>query len=360
MKVQKNKTETNSYSCPNCGGRTKYNPKTRKLTCLYCMSTFDAMSSNDVEEEDLYILLDKATPWQKTEVVQCENCGAREIVVKGQITSNCPFCGTSNIIKMEEIVGIVPHGLCPFVKSVDDAVNIAKKWVKGNFFTPNKFKKSAEAQSLHGVYTPAFVFDCDTTAKYEGKLGNTHTSTRRGSDGKSETYTYTTYFNVSGVHNKIFDDFVQHCSSAIPQNIMASLEPYNTREAVEYDEKYLAGFSANTYSKDGKTAWKDCQEDMKKVIKKEILSKYDHDFVSYLNTDVKFLHCKFKYLLLPVYVGHYTHKGKNYNFYVNGETGKIQGKVPVSWIKVLIIVLVGIFGIALPIVAGIIGFLLLK
>jgi len=52
-------------------------------------------------------------------------------------------------------------------------------------------------------------------------------------------------------------------------------------------------------------------------------------------------------------VGHHTFKKKNYNFYVNGSTGKISGKAPKSFWKILFFIL-GIAGaIALPILLSI-------
>jgi hypothetical protein len=50
----------------------------------------------------------------------------------------------------------------------------------------------------------------------------------------------------------------------------------------------------------------------------------------------------YKYLLLPIYVGHCKWKKKFYNFFVNGHNGRVTGKTPVSGIKVFFTVLLGI------------------
>ena len=59
---------------------------------------------------------------------------------------------------------------------------------------------------------------------------------------------------------------------------------------------------------------------------------------------------KYKYVLVPVYVGHYKYKNKLYNFYINGENGRITGKTPVSKLKVFWTVM-----LVLAIIAGIVA-----
>ena len=78
----------------------------------------------------------------------------------------------------------------------------------------------------------------------------------------------------------------------------------------------------------------------KKVIEKEILSKYSYDIVDYLNVNTTFDEITYKYVILPVWICNYSYNNKKYQFMVNGETGKIVGKAPVSPIKVTAFVFV--------------------
>ena len=47
----------------------------------------------------------------------------------------------------------------------------------------------------------------------------------------------------------------------------------------------------------------------------------------------------FKYLMLPVWMSHYEYKNKTYHFMVNGQTGKVGGKTPLSFWQVLLAVI---------------------
>jgi len=48
----------------------------------------------------------------------------------------------------------------------------------------------------------------------------------------------------------------------------------------------------------------------------------------------------YKHILLPVWLCTYFYKQKKYKFLINGQTGKIYGKKPVSAVKVVIAVLI--------------------
>ena len=50
----------------------------------------------------------------------------------------------------------------------------------------------------------------------------------------------------------------------------------------------------------------------------------------------------FKHILLPVYVSSYRYNGKEYNFFVNGETGTVSGSRPYSFWKIFFAVLLGL------------------
>ena len=82
---------------------------------------------------------------------------------------------------------------------------------------------------------------------------------------------------------------------------------------------------------------------MKVICKREILKKYTYDEEGEFVFDT--FECNnrsFKYVLLPLYIGHTEYRKKLYNFFVNGETGKPTGKVPKSVFKVTTAVIIGL------------------
>ncbi len=333
------KLSTSTYKCPNCGGEAIYDATSQKMLCQYCGSKFDIQTEGTISEKDLTELLSEATVWNETQVYQCQSCGAKEIISNKDIAKECSFCGNNNIVKSHELPGLKPQGIVPFKMPMEKVASIAKSWIKKKFYAPRKFKQSAKAENIRSIYSPVFTFDTQTQSTYEGKLGKHYTV-----NGK----TYTRYFHIRGNHNYNFDDYIVQASSSIPTKTMHEISPFSTNGAPKYNEDYLRGHVASTYNKDGRSCWTECQTLMTEEIKKQILSKQSYDVVSYLNVNTAYLKQKYKYVLVPVYIGHHTYKGKLYNFYINGETGKITGKTPISGFKVFLTVLA-----VLAVIAGI-------
>ena len=60
----------------------------------------------------------------------------------------------------------------------------------------------------------------------------------------------------------------------------------------------------------------------------------------------------YKYLMLPIWVSSFKYNDKVYQFMVNGQTGKVSGKTPVSAIKVIITILAVLAVLGLFLIVG--------
>ena len=66
-----------------------------------------------------------------------------------------------------------------------------------------------------------------------------------------------------------------------------------------------------------------------------------------LDVSTSYSNQTYKHILLPLWLCTYAYKNKTYHFLVNGQTGKIHGKKPVSAWKVVLAVLAAILVIIL-------------
>ncbi len=341
------KMHTSVFKCPNCGGEAEFDAKTQKLHCLFCGGYFEIQNDEKVTENELGELLDKATVWKEAEVYQCKSCGAKEILDNNEVATACPFCGTSNIVRTEDLPGIKPQGVVTFKIEKENAVEIAKLWAKKDWFAPNDFKRSATREKIHGIYNPVFTFDAETVSDYKGRLGKYY----HVGSGKN-SHTEVRYFSVAGKDFPLkFDDYIVQASTFIPQKHISKIAPFPTNDAPVYKSEYLRGFSANAYNKDGKVCWDECKELMRIEIEGRILARYDYDVKQYMHIDTVYNHPLYKYILVPLYVGNYRYRNKVFNFFINGSNGKISGSRPKSFWKILFVTILGL------IVAGLIIYL---
>ena len=343
LTYSKEKLKTQQFSCPNCSGISVFSPKYQKLKCEYCGSLFDLPTNEFATEQNISELLNASQNWNEAQVMQCKNCGGKQVVNNNEISSICSFCGSPNIVKTEELTGLAPQGIVPFKVEKNSVVEISQKWGNSKFFAPKSFKKQLSPQNISGMYYPVFTFDADTTSTYSGRLYKTYTTTHRDSQGRTYTETHRKYFNIRGTHKQKFDDVIIQASNTISQHYVSVLKPFPTNESIVYNPNFLSGYSALTYSKSGEDCWKDGCANIKSQIRSAILNKYTYTGVDSYNQQTKITNASYKFVLIPLYIGHFNYKNTLYNFYVNGYTGKITGKTPVSAFKVALIVILGLF-----------------
>jgi len=341
-------TNTITSKCKSCGGKMFYNPQDKCLECEYCGSTKFINFTDYSSEIDLDNLFGKRdNEWgNETHVFRCNNCGATQIISKSEISLKCSFCGTNNVVETDELSGIKPNAVLPFTLSKEDAHKSVITWARKKWLAPRKFKRELEPEDTLGHYYPSFTFDADTISRYKGVLGKYHYKTVRR-NGRSTTVREVRYFRIYGDEAARFDDMLVHASNDKMVKYLKQIGPYDTNNSLEYQPDFLLGFSATQYKKDGRNCWYEAQREMKKIIKLQVLKHYSYDVVRSLDIDTRYNDCTYKYVLLPVYVGHFRYSKKLYNYYINGLNGKVSGKMPISYLKVSIIVLVIILAFVL-------------
>lgn len=92
--------------------------------------------------------------------------------------------------------------------------------------------------------------------------------------------------------------------------------------------------------------WEKAQDDIRRHLENQISDKirceHNADRVSSLRVRSAFDDVKYKYLMLPIWLSSFKYNGKVYNFMVNGQTGRVGGKTPISPWRVAAAVLIGV------------------
>ncbi|MCL2696245.1 MAG: hypothetical protein FWE69_07975, partial [Clostridiales bacterium] len=197
-----------------------------------------------------------------------------------------------------------------------------------------------------GVYLPYWTFDCQTHSRYSAQYGITRT-VKRG----DTTTTETTWYPTRGDYNAFIDDQPVLASTRHDPQLLRRVEPFRTGESRKYKPEYVAGFVSERYSIGLKDGWERGKvliaERLKAEIERHIKRRHGADSVRNLRVQTCHAEVKYKYLLLPLWLSAFAYREKLYRILVNGQTGKVGGKTPVSVGRVLIAVGIGlaIFGL---------------
>ena len=328
--------------CPNCGATVVYDPATLAMTCHSCgyqrQLPKPEETASDIEEIDFTTATQRASiDWgQARKSLTCKNCGATTVFDATDTAACCPYCGSTQVMPVDDQAdAMAPGGVVPFEISQEKASQLFKSWLKGKFFAPGAAKKSCEAKSFNGVYLPFWTYDSQTTSPYNVRLGYRHERT----NSKGETETYYEYKDFSGIYEKFVDDELVYASKKTDNPYINAVKNFDFKKLRPYSPEFIAGFMAERYTVGLDDGWQIAKQQIKNTLNSEIGSyekKLRHaDTVDKLSFSTDFAKVTFKYVLAPIWISNYRFNGQVYNFVVNGQTGKVAGKSPVSVPKVI-------------------------
>ncbi|MBR2294155.1 MAG: hypothetical protein IJ869_00135 [Clostridiales bacterium] len=338
--------------CPNCGATVVYNPETLTMACDFCGYTRalpQPEEGKEIEELDFESAkIRQSQDWgTKKKSIECKNCGGNTIYDEAETAAVCPFCGSTNVMPVDDDENVMaPGGVVPFEISQEKAAELFEKWLKGKLFAPTAAKKSCKAKNFNGIYLPYWTYDTQTTSPYRAKLGFEY-RVKKG-DSYETKVRWATY---SGVYEEFIDDQIVYASKKTTNSNIEAVSDFDFSKLKPYDPQYIAGFVAERYTVGLDEGWTKAKQLISQKLRSNLSSKlrrqYNADRVGELNMSTSYDKVTFKYLLAPIWMANYKFNGTVYNFVVNGQTGRVAGKSPVSVIKVIIAIIIAIAIIAI-------------
>ncbi len=191
--------EETDKKCPSCGGVMDFDPATGGLSCPYCGHKEKiALKGESGPAEELALEDAEKTgncDWGAAKkTVICKACGAESVYDALEISAECPFCGSNQVMEASDQNTLAPGGVVPFQVSDKQASDLFKNWIRRKWFCPKLAKESAKAKHFKGIYLPFWTFDAMTTSSYRGEFGRDRV--KKKSNG--ETRVETTWHPVKG------------------------------------------------------------------------------------------------------------------------------------------------------------------
>ena len=328
-------------SCPSCGATMQFDPATGGLFCPYCEYRAPVLESSDkVMEQDLSRAAHtESYEWgREQKQVICNSCGAEAIYDALEVANVCPFCGSNHVMEAQMDDSLPPNGVVPFIITAKTAGENFQKWLGKKWFAPSAAKKSAKPDAFTGMYMPYWTFDADTHCVYTGRYGIDKQYTDK--DGKTQTKT--DWYPTKGMYDKFIDDELVIGTARHSAEILKRIEPFDFGQVKPYNPQYLSGFAAERYSVGLDVALETGKKQMESKLKSDIrakIRKEHHADKSEVNTlKVDYSNMTYKYIVLPLWASAFKFKNKTFQFMVNGQTGKVGGKAPVSALRVTIFI----------------------
>ena len=349
------KLADNQIKCSNCGAILTYEPGSETLKCPYC-GTENQIEIEQVDTEELlakipyepFIANEDTTVLEEAKTVRCPTCGAETTFEANVVSGKCPFCDTPLILKDAINKKLVkPQIVVPFKITRKEATKKFKDWLKSKWFAPAKAKKYSQiSEKMQGLYRPYWLFDTYTITHYTGERGIEYETTRTDSEGNTYTETEVRWTYVEGTITKQFTNYTMSASKTLEEVRDKIKIGWDYTQAQPFDERFLTGFKTETYQISVKEAFEDAKSLIEFRLKEDVRRDIGGDRQRIHSMDVQFKDIGFLLALLPLWISAYRYKNKVYRFVVNGQTGEVSGQYPVSWGKVMLVVLLALIVIA--------------
>lgn len=374
-----------TIKCPNCGSNLKFNPEIQKLGCDFCGASFDPSLFNSAVDE---LVKENTAPVSEQQPVQaqpeaaaqqpqqyqqpqeeivtevseaigpseqasqtapshmeeqvefvCNSCGARVVTDKNTSATFCAFCGSPALVGQRLTNEFKPQYMIPFKVSREKAEKAFMKWAGGGKWTPFGFVSKKNITKLTGLYVPFWLFNIKAHIDIEASAQDI---------SYSGEYRTTKYYQVTRKGDVEWKNIPLDGETRIDDKLMEAIEPFNFEKLIPYDYDYIPGFYADRYDQDAQALAKRATDrgisGMDDIIKTSIGKKYDRHKITKNQSMITSMAAH--YALLPVWFMAYKYHNKMYYFAMNGQTGEVAGKVPVSTVKKT-----GFFFIALAVAA---------
>ncbi len=351
-KFQVHTKEETDKKCPQCGGTMDFDPGSAGLLCPFCGHKKEiVVTDTETAAKELDFETAESTEncdWGvEKKTVICKSCGAQSVYDALQISDECPYCGSNQVMEEKGKDTLAPGGVCVFNITKEQAGSNFIKWIKRKLFCPKAAKQKAKPDAFKGVYLPYWTFDTQTESSYSARYGKDRTVT----DSKGNRRTETDWYSTSGEYSEFINDQAVLASGQHEPAVLAKIEPFSTENNLKYKPEYVAGFVSERYSIGLKEGWNRAKEYIRRTLESNITGKirreHNADHVNSLRVNTSYSDIKYKYLLLPVWISSFRYNSKVYQFMVNGQTGKVGGKYPISALRVIIAILIGLAAVVL-------------
>ncbi len=337
------------YKCPDCTAPLRLDPGTQKLTCDFCGNTYtveeieklygvsgqapankttkDKKKDPDAGEWDTS---DLNAAWDDSmkdmRVYSCPSCGGEMVCDAPDASFECPYCGNATVVTGQFAGDLRPDYIIPFKLDKAEAKKALKRYYNKKPLLPKTFSSSNTIDQIKGIYVPFWFFDGEVSGTITYSCEN-YSHYREGDYDVEETAHYTVKRGGQIPFRKIPVD----ASKKMPDDLMDSIEPYNYDELVEFKESYLPGFMASRYDvspeKSFDRAEKRIAQTADDILGADVTG-YSRKTVSSRQLNIR--KGKVHYALLPVYILNTKWNNNNYQFAMNGQTGKFIGDLPID------------------------------
>lgn len=324
-----------TYKCPSCGAYLNFDPDTQAWVCPFCKSSFKEQEllgkadayQQQAEQEAAQAAQPSGDAESRQVVYHCPSCGSEIMTDETTVATQCYYCHSPVVLQGKLTADMKPDQVLPFTIGKDKAVERFMAWVKGKRFVPKGFFSQAQVESMSGVYYPHFVSECTVDGRFSGEGTNSTVM-----DTGRYIVTSTKHYQVAREGRLTFREIMRPALTKANRKLSDGIHPFPLADAKPYSGAYLTGFLAERRDIDQASIKQDVESETERYVEPLLTTDMPYEHVSG-STGVTPRELKTQYVLLPTWVLTYPNKANKddpYYYAMNGCTGEVCGKLPLS------------------------------
>lgn len=269
--------------------------------------------------------------------IRCKNCGAQIFYDASKQVLKCEFCGSEYLPHEEKPLTeeLKADKILTFKIEESSAIKIFEKWITRGFWQPKDLAREFRRTGAKGIYIPCWHFSFSVNTYWYGQERREKKGEGKIVGGKREAVTVEEWIPRSGSRTESYSLFVP-ASGGLSMEEVNQLAQFPLEESAPFSSEYFLGKQGEIPVLSRDSAWEKAKEeaisDEKSYAESQVdrLEKFDINFSEPAST----------LIYVPIWVFGYKYHGKYYRTVINGRTGEIYGKKPISKLKVAIAILI--------------------
>jgi predicted RNA-binding Zn-ribbon protein involved in translation (DUF1610 family) len=336
------------FSCRNCGAETTWDPDADAMVCAYCQARVPVPRGEGAIVE--HALADAGSAARglgvEVRVARCARCGAQVAYDERATSKACVFCGSPQVLEQAANRNALrPESLVPLDVGRATVEKEFRAWLGSLWFRPSALRVLRDFQAI-GVYVPFWTFDARVHSDWTAEAGYYYYVTEptmvivRGRPTiRMQQVRKVRWEPAAGARDDVYDDLLVHASKGLPEKLAEELGRFDTKALVPYRPDYLAGWRAEEYAVDLEGGFEAAKRAIEATQARRCGGDVPGDTQQNLSVRNRVSDVRWKHVLLPIWSLTYTFGGKPYAVLVHGQTGRVVGEAPYSWIKIVLLVL---------------------
>jgi hypothetical protein len=277
------------------------------------------------------------------------------------MTAVCPYCASPSVVSRPASADhATPTFVLAFVFAREVALEHVRRWIRKarGLFTHAGLRR-ATVEDVRGVYVPAYLYGATAWSDWEASIGEnyteteTYTTTNEKGETVTETRTVTRteWCDLAGSHATYVRDVLVTASASVANTELEAIEPFDLRALRRFTPAAVSGWWAEEPS----LSLAQCAELARGEALRGVGATLDAFMPGDHHKDLRFRsrleHEVLDPVLVPVWVlaVRYDPKKPPLRVLVNGQTGAVLGRAPLSAARIAVAIT-----LALAVVAAIV------